>query len=266
MVNLEPGRSNAGLLRVARLLAANLGAEVIGVAARQPAQFDISGISYVPPDVFDDEQAESDAELNGAEAEFRGVFTGADVEWRSSMSNALPADYIVEQARQADLLMTGMTPGKADPTRASASDLVMHSGRPVLVVPRAPLTPCLDHVLVAWKDTREARRAALDALPLLKHATHVTVVEMAADEDTAAAQQHVADVSRWLARHGVSAEVIAAASSDDDAAQLESLARKLGANLIVAGAYGHSRLREWAFGGVTRSLLHRGEYCSLLSH
>ena len=267
LVNLETGQSNKGLLQVASSLADRLGAAVIGVAARQPMPLDVSGTCYVSPELVEEERTEVDTEMSGAEAEFRAAFHGGDVEWRCSVSYAPPSDYIVDQARHADLLVTSMPLHEAaDRTRASAGDLVMQCGRPVLVVPATPAIETLEHVLVAWKDTREARRAALDALPLLKRATHVTVVELGADEVMAAARQRVADVSRWLAGHGIVAEVIAAVSSGDDAAQLASLARSVGANLIVAGAYGHSRVREWAFGGVTRTLLRRGECCALLSH
>ncbi len=267
LVNLEPGQSNAGLLQVAGNLADRLGAAVIGVAARQPRQFDVSGTCYVSPELVDEERAETDAEISGAEAEFRGAFRGTAVDWRSSVSYAAPSDYVVDQARHADLLMTGMPlRDAADPTRAQAGELVMQCGRPVLVVPQAPATQAFDHVMVAWKDTREARRAALDALPLLRRATQVTIVEIAADAALAAARQRLADIARWLAGHGIPAEVIAAVSSGDDATQLEFLARDTGADLIVAGAYGHSRLREWAFGGVTRTLLQRGDRCAMLSH
>ena len=267
LVNLEPGRSNTGLLQVARGLAESLGAVVIGVAAQRPMQLAVSGIGYVPPEVFEAEATEMDSEMSCAEAEFRGAFPGAGVEWRASTSDLSPTDYIADQTRHADLLMTG-TPlhNRADWTQAVAGDLIMQCGRPVLVVPQAPATPSLDHMMVAWRDTREARRAVLDALPLLKRAAHVTVVEIAAEEDLSDARQRLADLSRWLITHGIPAELIAAASIDDDARQLEAIARHAGANLIVAGAYGHSRLREWAFGGVTRNLLHRGECCALLSH
>ena len=267
LVNLEPGGSNAGLLHVAAGLADRLGASVIGVAARQPPRLDISGTCYIPPEVFDEEQAETDLEMNGAQAEFHTAFHGSQHEWRSSVSFASPAGYIVDQARHADLLLTGMPHHEAaDPTRATAGELVMQCGRPVLMIPQAPATPSLDCILLAWKDTREARRAALDALPLLERAKHVTVVEIAADGDMPAARQRLADVAHWLARHGVAAEVLACAADGDNAEQIESLARKLDANLVVAGAYGHSRLREWAFGGVTRTLLRRGDRCAMLSH
>ena len=267
LVNLEPGRSNAALLQVAGSLAERLDAGVIGVAARQPAQFDVSGTCYVSPGLIEAERAETEAELGAAEIEFREAFRGARVEWRASVSCASPCDYIVDQARHADLLMTGMPQrGGAGQTRAASGDLVMQCGRPVLIVPPAPAGASLDHVMVAWRDTREARRAALDALPLLRRATQVTIVEIAAQEDMPAATRRLEDVARWLAGHGIAAEVIAADSSGDDVAQLQSLAGRSDADLIVAGAYGHGRLREWAFGGVTRTLLEHGDRCAMLSH
>ena len=205
--------------------------------------------------------------MGAAEAEFRMAFHSARHDWRSSVSFASPAGYIADQARHADLLVTGRPRHEVgDATRATAGELVMQCGRPVLVVPQAPATPCLDIVLLAWKDTREARRAALDSLPLLARAKHVTIAEIAADEDMPAAGQRLADVSNWLATHGVVSEVLACASVADDSDQLDTLVRERGVNLVVAGAYGHSRLREWTFGGVTRNLLRRGDHCAMLSH
>ncbi len=267
LVNLETGGSNAGLLQVAGGLADRLGAAVIGVAARQPMQLDVSGTCYVAPGVFDDERAETEHEMDAAEAEFRTAFRAAQHDWRSSVSFASPAGYIAEQARLADLVLTGRPQHDVgDATRATAGELVMQCGRPVLVVPQAPATPLLDNVLLAWKDTREARRATLDSLLLLERAKAITVVEIAAEEDMPAARQRLADVSHWLARHGIESQILACASVGDDPSQLDAMALERGVDLVVAGAYGHSRLREWAFGGVTRTLLHRGHYCAMLSH
>ena len=274
LVNVAAGRSNAGLLQVAFDLAELLGAAVIGVAASQPIQLDVSGLCYIGPDVLDEERAETDAEISAAEVEFRSAFRGLDVEWRSSTSFAATSDYIVAQARHADLLVTSMPfDTKASPTAATAGELIMRCGRPVLLVPQAPTMLALDRVVLAWQDTREARRAALDALSLLQRAAYVEVVEIAADEDMPAARRHVEDVAHWLVRHGVVAQARAVAfaqaragtAQTDDAEQLELVARECGANLVVAGAYGHSRLREWAFGGFTNSLLQR-DRCALLSH
>jgi nucleotide-binding universal stress UspA family protein len=121
-------------------------------------------------------------------------------------------------------------------------------------------------VLVAWKDTREARRAALDSLPLIKQAEEVTLVQIVERGDhKPSIQASLSDVAAWLARHGVeTVTTMPVASGKPD--QLGSVASDIGADLIVAGAYGHSRLREWVWGGVTRDLLTRTKLCSLLSH
>jgi nucleotide-binding universal stress UspA family protein len=146
-------------------------------------------------------------------------------------------------------------------------DLVMQVGRPILIVPAAADKLKLERVVVFWKETREARRAAFDALPLLKKAVNVVVAEIAAEEDLAAVRTHLEEVVGWLKRHGVVAEVLALPSTGDDATGLNAIAEEQGADIIVAGAYGHGRLREWAFGGVTSDLLLRPQdRCSLVSH
>ena len=94
----------------------------------------------------------------------------------------------------------------------------------------------------------------------------MTVVEMAAEDELPAACARLKDVIGWLKRHGVVAESIASPSSIDDANVLYAIAHDRGADVIVAGAYGHSRLREWVLGGVTRDLLLSANRCSLVSH
>jgi nucleotide-binding universal stress UspA family protein len=120
---------------------------------------------------------------------------------------------------------------------------------------------------VGWKDTRESRRAIVDALPLLQKAKDVTVVEIVEDDDGRSdANRHVADVTAWLARHQVTAGHRVPTVRGNAAEQLTNQANELGAGIIVAGAYGHTRLREWIFGGVTNDLIHQARHCSLLSH
>ena len=104
-----------------------------------------------------------------------------------------------------------------------------------------------------------------DALPLLKMASRVTIVEIADVDDVVTAQARADDVAAWLGGHGIKSAGHGAPSASDDPATLEAIVRKERADLIVAGAYGHSRMREWAFGGVTHSIL-QGEHCALLSH
>lgn len=143
----------------------------------------------------------------------------------------------------------------------------MQAGRPLLVVPDGCNWLDLRSAMIAWKDTAEARRAVSDALPLLRQSTEVTVVEIVEDEaDRAAAVSRVKDVVAWLSQHGVRASEQVAAPSGDAATQLEQIASDVGAGVVIAGAYGHSRLSEWILGGVTRRLISPSNRSSLLSH
>ena len=270
MVHLQLGQSNAGLLRIAGDLAARFNAGVTGIAACQPIRI-LYDEGYLSGDMMARDHDERETEIKEAEAEFRRTLQTrvSNLEWRSTITSGMLSDYLVREARSADLFIIGVDRNASlfDTSRhVGAGDLVMQSGRPVLIVPAAldDLKP--ERVLVGWKDTRESRRAAFDALPLLKRATHVAVVEIAAKEDLASVRERLNDVVGWLARHGVVSASLAWPSSGDDATQLNAIAQEQAADVIVAGAYGHSRLREWALGGVTRELLLRAERCTLLSH
>ncbi len=267
MVNLELGRSNAGLLHLTNYLAGQLDAEVIGVAARQPMQIIYADGGYVSPDIVQGERDEIEKEMRAAEAELRTLVERPGVLWRASVGFEAPADYVARQARRADLLLTGIpVRDRLDATRVSTSDLVMQAGRPVLVAPDGFSGGTLSRVVMGWKDSRESRRAALDALPLLRLASHVIVAEIAVEAELAQAQQRLQDVAAWLAGHGVAAEMLAHPAEDDGGSGLAALAAQHGADLVVAGAYGHSRVREWALGGATRQILQHAKCCALLSH
>ena len=269
MVHLEPGRPNAGLLKITVELAERLSAGVIGIAARQPLQM-VYGDGYVPGDLYQQYHDDSTKELNAAEAEFRAALRGrvAFAEWRSAMTCLDLADYIAREARSADLVLTGVAARNfLDASRAvDTGELVMQAGRPVLLVPTGASTLKLDHALIGWKDTRETRRAVAAAVPLLKHAGRVSVVEIAVMDDMPAALGRTQDVAAWLGRHGIKADGAAQLSTGDDAAALYAIGQDQGADVVVAGAYGHSRLREWVLGGVTRDLLLSANRCSLVSH
>ena len=270
MVHLELGHSNANLLQIAGDLAERFTAGVIGIAACQPMQIVFDNTGYVPGDLIEQDRKEKAKELKEAEAEFRTTLQSriGFLDWRSTVTLGSLSDYLAGEARGADLVITGVTSGAlldASP-RVSTSDLIMQVGRPVLILPSAAENLKLERVVIGWKDTRETRRAAFDALPLLKKAAHVIVVEIAAEEELAAARTRLKDVVGWLKRHGVVAEFLALPSTGDDATRLNGIAQEQDADVVVAGAYGHNRLREWALGGVTRDFLLRADRCSLLSH
>jgi len=269
-VHLQLGAKNTALLRMTGALAERLHASVIGIAVCQPMRI-LYNDGYVPGEIIEQDRHEIDDEMKAAEAEFRAALTGsiAAVEWRSAVTYTALSEYLATAACCADLVITGVDRNKSmlDTSRhLDIGDLVMQAGRPCLIVP--PLTESLplEHVVAGWKDTSETRRAIHDALPLLQAAGRVTVVEIAAEDDLAAARARLQDVVAWLKRHGIDAAPIASPATGDDAARLNAIVQEIGADLLVAGAYGHSRMREWALGGVTRDLLLRPGCCTLVSH
>lgn len=180
-----------------------------------------------------------------------------------------PTELLALHARSADLVVVG-TPRKGEvlerDRRVDIGKLVLAAGRPVLVLGEEEDVPRADKAVVAWKDAREARRAVADALPLLTGAKRVIVATVIEAQEEAA-REGCAEVVRFLMRHGVRAEErVLPPSKAPPAEAIVDLAREVGSDLVVSGAYGHSRIREWAFGGVTRSLLHDGSLNRLLSN
>jgi nucleotide-binding universal stress UspA family protein len=186
-------------------------------------------------------------------------------EWRSSMD--FPREVIPKEARAADLLVIGQGMLRGDVVHSyDPGTIILAAGRPVLVVPPEIDRLELSRVLVAWKDTREARRAIRDALPFLKLADEVNIA-VAKTPGAEDADAQIADVSKYLDRHDVRvAQQIATVASEDEEVLLLDLARQHRVNLIVAGAYGRTRLSEWIFGGVTRHLLLNSPVPCLLSN
>lgn len=269
LVHLQLATPNTAVLDVARRLADRLDAHVIGVAACQTMLI-VSGSGYVCGDIYANDQRQAEVDLDAARAEFHDALSADrhSLEWRSQITLGPIADFLSIEARAADLIVVGTMAGDTtDGARAAtAGALVMQAGRPILVVPGSVEPLRFDHALIAWKDTRESRRASRDALPLLTQFAKVTVVEIAAADALAEAEARVNDVVAWLGRHGVTGAGVVERSAGADVAELRALATRTEADLIVAGAYGHSRLREWAMGGVTRDLLHDTRRCTLLAH
>jgi nucleotide-binding universal stress UspA family protein len=271
MVCLALDQSNQARMEIAGQLAERFGAGLVGIAAAQ----------FAPPLYFTDgEQAQSVIEqgeatirkrLKKLEEQFRQAAKSraAFVDWRGALE--LPARFVLKESRCADIVVTGgNSPAFSDAfTLASPKDLVMQAGRPLLVVPDQCDWLDLRSVLVAWKDTAEARRAIADALPLLRLAKDVTVAEVIEEGDgRTAVQSQIGDVVAWLARHAIAAtERVGDRKREGGAATaLDEIAGDVGASLIVAGAYGHSRFRELILGGVTQHLVTQSARCVLLSH
>lgn len=268
MVSLTHDRPCEACLAVAGDIAERFEAHAIGVTAAEfsPPLYYTSGSAAQA--LIDKGYAAIDRNIAQLESQFRSSLQGRarTIEWRSARE--MPAKYIAAQARAADIVVVdGNADALADPfARANPSDLVMQLGRPLLLVPPEVRWLDLRSVLIAWKDRPEARRAIVDALPLLRKAKDVAVAQIAEGGDSIeTASARAKDVVAWLSRHGIFASELAAAASSDVPAQLDAMASDAGAGLVVAGAYGHSRFREWVLGGVTRHLMAHSTRCVLLS-
>jgi hypothetical protein len=153
---------------------------------------------------------------------------------------------LAQEARIADLVVIGEQASSGDVySLLHPGGVVLMVGRPTLVVPEGVSVLRADHIVIGWKDTSEARCAVRDALPFFREVTRISIVEICAPGEEGAAQEHM-NVVRYLNRHRIIGGP--------------------GADLLVTGAYGHSRLGEWIFGGVTRELLATSPICCLMSH
>ena len=166
-------------------------------------------------------------------------------------------DAAIVHALHADLVIVGGGKGVVDIGYGLVVAVMLKSGRPVMFVPAGvppPLPPT--RIVLAWKPTREAARAVHDAMALLQTAEHVEVVMVDMDELPLANRSSSEQLLDHLRRHGVQARAVHVdAQGASVGATLQSHAERVDAQLIVTGWYGHSRLREWVLGGVTRELL-----------
>lgn len=271
MVSLVLDQPNEARLAVAGQIAERFDAGLIGIVASvfSPPLYFTTGEQA--QDLIDQGQASIKRRMSELEAQFREAAKNRakHIEWRCAID--FPARYVLQQARCADIIVTGgHSDAFSDPFAVvTPKDLVMEAGRPLLVVPDSADWLDLRSMLVAWKDTPEARRAIVDSLPMLRKAKDVTVAEIVkAGGSQPLAVSGVRDVVTWLSRHGVSAsELVAEQNQDRDATvQFDAMAADVGAGVVVAGAYGHSRFRELILGGMTQHLITQSERCVLLSH
>lgn len=267
MVHVDVSAPADARLKIAAEQARRFGAQLIGIAAAEPILRVYVG-APVPAALRIADEEEAEELLAEAQARFRAAVkdSGCPLEWRQSIDD--PTTFVARESRATDLLIIG-APRRSesiDEPAFGADEMTLRAGRPLLVVP-----PEIERfegkcILIAWKDTPEARHAVADALPLLAKAEEVIVAAIDEWQDPAWVRESANDVVIWLGRHGVDSHAAVLSAYGPPASQLDTYAWENGADLIVAGAYGHTRLREWALGGVTRDLLHTTSRCSFLSH
>jgi nucleotide-binding universal stress UspA family protein len=269
LVHLEGGPRSAARLAVAEQLAGRLQGRILALFAAGPPLFALTGL---PGD-----EAPSTALLHEVHAGWRReavqVFEAArrDVPtaWAEVGLAEAPVAGVVAQAMYADLVVIGQDdPDAADPRIPAGfvTDVLLDSGRPALVLPHAGRPGRVGRrVMVAWKPNAPSARALSAALPLLRDADRVTVVEWGTR--TPACRGAALDLALYLQLHGVQAAFEREEREPADVGErLLSRAADLDADLLVMGCYGHSRAREWVLGGATRTVLRSMTLPVLLCH
>ena len=273
IVHIDDSPSCKQRLDAAIRASLDFSARLVGIYLVPAAELTPSVAALLPADVVARRLRETGDAQGQAEAMFRQITAAAGltaIEWRAPSGKPIVA--AVAHARCADLAVIG----QPDPDRPDfafleelAQTVALSAGRPALIIPYvAPVASLGQRVLIAWDGGREASRAVGDALPLLARAKRVTVMVIQSEPevriaDTAATSRLV----DYLHSHGIEARVDRSNVTDISAGeQLLSRAADLGIDLIVMGAYAHTRLRELILGGVTRTMLRSMTAPVLMSH
>lgn len=184
-------------------------------------------------------------------------------EWRVETGEA--AYWLAVHGRVADLTLLGRVREHGDVSTYVVDVALMETGRPLLIVPVQPPAQIGQTVAIAWKDTAEASSAVAAALPLLHRAQRVIILSVEEDARTdAAACERLRHVLLWHNR--ATTVQCLAATGDEPVDILLKAAAELGADLLVMGGYGHSRMREVVFGGFTRRVLQAADLPVLMAH
>jgi nucleotide-binding universal stress UspA family protein len=271
VVNLSVREDGGSVSDYAVSVAAALKAHVTGIAFVYDPIVPVSGTGYIPAEVIETQQADNEAAAKTAidrfaKAASRAGIAAEPLTLGASLAGA--GEQFARIARRFDLSILG----QAEPEMGAVEEVIAEStlfgsGLPMIVVPyiqKAPLK--LDNVMVCWDGSRPAARAISDAMPLLHKAGRVEIV-MVTNERGKEHEIEGADMGQHLARHGLKVEVHRVAGGNIDVADaLLSHAADSGADFMVMGGYGHSRLREFVLGGVTHSILRSMTVPVLMSH
>jgi nucleotide-binding universal stress UspA family protein len=246
-------------------------AHVLGVVFAYEPVIPGSVMGAIPPEFIETQRTESSRRAQAAAARFEQTAKRAGVSAESRLLNASisgAADRLGRIARRFDIAVVGQPErDKAMPEEVVDEGVLFESGRPVVFVPFIQRDGIkLDRVMVCWDGSRAAARAVADSLPFLSHAKAVEIV-MVASSQARTGELPGVDLGQHLARHGLKVDVKRITSPDIDVpSTILSYASDCGADMIVMGGYGHSRLREFVLGGATRGLLESMTVPVLMSH
>ncbi len=264
LVSVDLGEAAPYRIRLAAGLARRFEATLTGTASEKVP------VPLLVYDIYDAARQEEENERKVCEALEKAsiVFAlnacdGGRTDWRQAFAG--PLTHVVDLARAADLVVVGrhgagdLAPRQFD---VPPGPILMEAGRPVLVVPPRVENLEGNRVVVAWKDGAASRRAVSAALPFIRRADQVFVATVGENARLEGAE----DVTAHLAQHGAPVTAHFLRAVDTEASEILRFARAEDADLLVMGAYGHSRLHEWMLGGFTRDMLESSPICCLMSH
>jgi nucleotide-binding universal stress UspA family protein len=271
IVNLSVTKDGSNVGNYAVSAAAALQAHLTGVAFIYDPVVPISDGGYIPAEVIEDQRADNQT---AAEAAIKSFTTATDRAGISaepmmpSASLARAADQFARMARRFDLAIVGQAQAEMSTMeQVIGESTLFDSGRPVVMVPYIQKAPFkIDNVMVCWDGSRTAARAVSDAIPVIRKSGSVEIV-IVTNERGKETDIEGADIGQHLARHGLKVDVHRISGGNIDIADaLLSHAADSGADFMVMGGYGHSRLREFVLGGVTRSIFESMTVPVLMSH
>ena len=271
VVNLSGGETRDVAAHYAISMAKAYGAHVVGVAFVYEPVIPGSLLGGIPTDLIEVQREENAKSAKAAVAEFEASAQGAGVSAETRLLDASVAgasDLFGRIARRFDIAVVG----QAHREQGVSEELLIEgalfgSGRPVVIVPQTQSERLkLDMVMICWDGSRPAARAIGDSIPLLQRAKAIEIVVVTGERDKSG-EITGTNMKRHLARHGITVEIkrIAADNVDVQGAILAH-AKDSRADLLVMGGYGHSRLREFILGGVTRGILKSMPVPVLMSH
>lgn len=271
-VHLTLDPRNADRITLAIAMARRFGARVSGLYTVPPPNVPYYMGEYIPTELIQKQMDEAQVASKQAHETFLKACTDAGIEHRWLASELAPVEALRTTARASDLVIVGQPdPNPADPvsipygTDVLPQELALQAGRPILAVPHAgPVSEVGRRVMVAWNGKREAARAVHDAMPLLRGAEAVHLVTVAPEKK---GRTPLAEIAELLQRYNLRLETaVVDGGSQKVGMALLSEAKARDVDLVVMGAFGHSRLREMVFGGVTETVLANLELPVLLSN
>ncbi len=268
LVHVDTTKRSKRALDAALKLADQHDAHLIGLGVRQPVAMPNYAAAEIPSEVWAAMENEQENLVSQARTIFEDAVSlsgrQARSEWHVEHRDIAAA--ISARGKSADLIVLGQEePNDIAPYESVPDHVVLSAGRPVLVIPYiGEIDTIGERVLIAWNNSREAARALGDSLPLLSKASDVDIVSV---EDHDSSVPPGSDAARYLSGYGVKAKIsnVKPGSISTDNILLNHVADRA-CDLIVMGAYGHSRIREMVLGGVTRHMLRHMTAPVLLSH